>query len=170
MAVHVGSAVSHAPAPGPELERSIARQLAPRRDMSACSLKRVSRIELALNCQPWRHSPGSVASSPSSCSCLLVAADGRAPAMSWGQEGLSVHPSSSRSLPACSASCKQPAASALSCRVLQKRAAHPGQRACSMARASAHAAQYAAGAVRSAERRPAPPARRGRDATSHARP
>ena len=137
LAVHVGSAVSHAPAPDPELERSIARQLAARRGMSACSLKRISRTELALNCQPWRHSPGSAASSSSSSSILLVAADGRAPARSCGHEGLLGHSSSSRSLPACSASCKQAAASVVSCIALQKRATHSGQRACSIARALA---------------------------------
>ena len=104
VAAETGSVVSQAPAPGPEPERSSARWPRGKRGNSTCSLKCVSRVEQALNCQPCRHSPGSAESASSSSVACLKGCCGRAPARRLVQEGRSTHPSESRTAPTAAAS------------------------------------------------------------------
>ena len=164
-----GSAASQVPAPEPEAERISARCPRDRRGNNARSLKRVSRVEQALNCHPCRHSPGSAALTPSSSASSAAVCCGRAPARRAAHEGRPVQPSSSRRSPAAAASCRQDEpcleeSSSVSRKVL----AQPALRLCSISRQSAHAAQYAAGAVLVALLRPQPPLRTGKVATCHA--
>ena len=112
----------------------------------------------ARNCQPRRHSPASTSSAYGARSLWAAAS----------HEGMAAHPSLRSSCSAATKSCRQGTVtpSRICC---MKRAWTAGHLSFRTPAPSTHAAQYAAGEVRSALRRPRPPLRAGRLATCYAR-
>ena len=142
-----GSVVKCAPEPRPDCDLSKALAAEARRVSTALSLCWSSSREAAKYCQPCFHSPGSVS----------VACSGRFPVHTSSQLGHCLYPASRTRLSASSASCRAATGSSspVSCR--KKPSARSGLRVLIIGKVSAHDAQYAAGEVRSAERKPAPP-------------
>ena len=112
-------------------------------------------MEQEWNCQPWGNSPGSA----------WRACGGRWPRRSECQLGHVSKPSVLRRIAASLASCRHGGASVVPASAWTKVVAREGVLEAITGRVSAHAAQYAAGAVRLELRKPRPPIRAGRDAT-----
>ena len=140
------------PAPGPACDLKCACSAASDWATITVSLKWYSTEEDAGYCQPWCHSPGSAE----------TGGGGRFPSLNSAQVGRPTKPAWSKTL-AASHNCAvqpSPAGSAASCSKICS--VKTGSLRWSISKASAHDAQYAAGAILAALRSPRPPNRMGK--------